>query len=106
MIDSRSLDDIAHRLAQAVPPGLKSLRTELERNFRTILQTGLDRLDLVTREQFEVQQALLTRTRAKLDRLEERVAEMEKAAPATKKAQPARRPRSAARATKKTNGDG
>ena len=82
MIDARRLDDLAHRLAQAMPPGLRGLRDELEQNFRSILHSNLERLDLVSREQFEVQQALLERTRAKLDRLERRMAEMEKQAPA------------------------
>lgn len=104
MIDSRSLDDIAHRLAQVMPPGLKGLRAELEQNFRTILQSGLDRLDLVGREQFEVQQELLERTRAKLDRMEKRMAEMEKRAPApaARKAPATTRKTATSRARKKS----
>lgn len=112
MIDPRKLDDLAHRLAQAMPPGLKGLRSELEKNFRSILQSGLERLDLVSREQFEVQQALLERTRTKLDRLERRMGELEKQAPAAKvatkptaKKKPATTRRKTASRGKKTSGD-
>lgn len=78
MIDTRHLDELAYRLAQAIPPGLHGLRRELEDNFRAILQSNLDKLDLVSRDQFEASQALLEATRTKLDHLEARVAELEK----------------------------
>lgn len=87
MIDTRHLDELAHRLAQAIPPGLHGLRRELEDNFRAILQSNLDKLDLVSRDQFEASQALLEATRNKLDRLEARVGELEqqkKEAPSSK----------------------
>ena len=53
------------------------MRDELEQNFRSILQAGLDRFDLVTREEFEVQQAVLARTREKLEGFEARMAALE-----------------------------
>jgi BMFP domain-containing protein YqiC len=53
-----------------VPPGLKDARADLEQNFKATLQAGLGKLDLVTREEFEVQRAVLLRTREKLDALE------------------------------------
>lgn len=77
MKDSKGLDELAQRLANAMPPGLKGLRAELEQNFRAILHSGLERLDLVSREQFETQRELLSRTRSKLTALEKRVAELE-----------------------------
>lgn len=79
MIDSKGLDELAQRLANAMPPGLRGLRDELEQNFRAILHSGLDRLDLVSREQFETQREVLSRTRSKLKALEKRVAELEAA---------------------------
>lgn len=82
MIDLDQLDDLARRLSSLVPPGLRGesareLRSELQQNFRAVLQSGLSRLDLVTREEFEVQRAVLLRTREKLEHLERTVAELE-----------------------------
>ena len=71
------LDDIAKRLAAVVPPGAQDLKTDLEKNFRAVLQGNLERLDLVTREEFDVQAQVLARTRQKLEALEKRVAELE-----------------------------
>jgi BMFP domain-containing protein YqiC len=53
------------------------MREDLEQNFRSVLRGGLEKLDLVTREEFEVQEAVLTRTREKLESLEKKVAELE-----------------------------
>ena len=82
MIDLDQLDDLARRLSSLVPPGLRGesaqeLRNELQQNFRAVLQSGLSRLDLVTREEFEVQRAVLLRTREKLEHLERVVNELE-----------------------------
>lgn len=78
MFDPKALDDIASRLANAVPPGLNNLKEDMEKNFRAILQSALGKLDLVTREEFEVQKGVLAKTRAKLEALELQVAEIEK----------------------------
>lgn len=78
MFDPKALDDIASRLANAVPPGLNNLKEDMEKNFRAVLQSALGKLDLVTREEFEVQKGVLAKTRAKLEALELQVAEIEK----------------------------
>lgn len=80
-----SIDKLARALAESVPEGLKSVRDDLEKNFKSVLQAGLDKLDLVTREEFEVQRAVLVKTRAKLEALESRLVAME-TKPAKKKA--------------------
>ena len=72
-----SIEDLARKLADAVPEGLRSMQKELEENFRSVLQAGLAKLDLVTREEFDVQEAVLARTREKLDALEARLKEFE-----------------------------
>ena len=77
MIDLGHIDDLARRLSGLVPPGLREGRDELQENFRAVLQSGLARLDLVTREEFEVQRAVLLRTREKLDALQAQVARLE-----------------------------
>jgi ubiquinone biosynthesis accessory factor UbiK len=82
MIDLSQLDDLARRLSALVPPGLRDqssqeLRDELQQNFKAVLQSGLTKLDLVTREEFEVQRAVLLRTREKLEELQRAVTELE-----------------------------
>jgi ubiquinone biosynthesis accessory factor UbiK len=77
MIDLKAIDDLARRLSEMVPPPVKAAQADLENNFRAALQTGLGKLDLVTREEFEVQRAVLLRTREKLEALEKTVAELE-----------------------------
>jgi ubiquinone biosynthesis accessory factor UbiK len=81
MIEPRQIEQLAQewaqRLTQFLPPGLKGFRQELETNFRAMLQSGLEKLDLVSREQFEVQRELLARSRAKLDALEKQLRELE-----------------------------
>ena len=70
MIDLKAIDDLARRLSSLVPPGLRDARADLEQNMKATLQAGLGKLDLVTREEFDVQRAVLLRTREKLDALE------------------------------------
>ncbi len=77
MFDPKSIDDIANRLADAIPPGLNNIKDDMEKNFHAILQSALGKLDLVTREEFEVQKAVLAKTRSKLEALEKTVAEIE-----------------------------
>lgn len=77
MIEPKMLDDLARKLADAVPAGVRDLQQDLEKNFHATLQSAFNKMDLVTREEFEVQTALLARTREKLDTLEKQVAELE-----------------------------
>ena len=77
-MNNESIENIASRLAEAVPEGLRSMRADLEQNFRGVLQASLGKLDLVTREEFEVQEAVLAKTRAKLEALEHQLKELEK----------------------------
>ena len=76
MIDLAQLDELARRLSSQVPPGLRDGREELQQNFKSVLQAGLGKLDLVTREEFDVQRAVLARTRDKLEALERQLAEL------------------------------
>ena len=77
MIDPKLFDDLSQRLAASVPKGVQALQEDLSRNFRGVIEAGLARLDLVTREEFDVQQAVLARTRQKLEALERQVADLE-----------------------------
>lgn len=72
-----SIENLARKLAESMPEGLRSVRDDLETNFRAVLRASLSKLDLVTREEFEVQEAVLKKTREKLDRLEAKLTELE-----------------------------
>jgi BMFP domain-containing protein YqiC len=77
MINITAIDELARRLAELVPPGARDARDELAANFRDALRAGLRRLDLVTREEFDVQRGVLLRTREKIEALEAQVAALE-----------------------------
>jgi len=77
VMSDNSIEDLARKLAEALPESLRSMRQDIEDNFRSVLKSGLGKLDLVTREEFEVQEAVLARTREKLEALEERLKEIE-----------------------------
>jgi BMFP domain-containing protein YqiC len=74
---AKILEEIAARLARVVPGGLGGLRAELEDNFRAVLRSQFERLDLVSRERFDVQAELLARTQKRLAAMEARLAELE-----------------------------
>lgn len=77
MLDLRPLDDLAQRLTALLPPGSEAASEDLRKTFRTTLEAGIARLDLVTREEFDVQRAVLLKTREKLEVLERQLAELE-----------------------------
>ncbi len=76
-MNTTPIEELARKLADAVPEGVRSIQSDLEKSFRSVLQTGIGKLDLVTREEFEVQEAILARTREKLEALETRLQELE-----------------------------
>ncbi len=78
MFDPKSIDNIADRIANAIPPGLNNFKDDMEKNVHALLQSALSKLDLVSREEFEVQKAVLAKTRSRLEDLEKKVAELEK----------------------------
>ena len=75
--DRPTLDELARKLVDSVPGNIKSMGEDVERNFKSLLQSAMARMDLVTREEFDVQLAVLARTREKLEALEARLAELE-----------------------------
>ena len=80
MIDIRSLDELTKRLSEMMPADLSAAKADIEKNVKSVLQTGLRKLDLVTREEFDVQRAVLLRTREKLEALEAKLSAMETSA--------------------------
>jgi len=77
MFDPKKIDEIASRLADSMPPGLDAIRSDLEKNIHAALQGVLNNMDLVTREEFEVQKAVLAKTRQKLETLEQQLQTLE-----------------------------
>lgn len=77
MQDPKFFDDLSRKLADSLPAGVQALREDVTHNLRSTLEAALSKLDLVTREEFEVQRAVLLRTRERLEALEKRIAELE-----------------------------
>ena len=77
VIDPKILDNLANRLAATLPPGIKEIRQDAEKNFRAILQGAFAKMNLVTREEFDVQRAVLERANGKIQELERQVRELE-----------------------------
>jgi hypothetical protein len=77
MIDMSKIDELAGRLGALLPPGAQQFRQDLELQFRAVLEKGLKSMDLVTREDFDIQKAALERASIKLQALEERLAALE-----------------------------
>ena len=78
MIDAKIIDDLVRKLTAAIPPGLKELEAEARKQFRAILESGLTKIDLVSREEFDIQVKVLAKTREKIDKLEQQLADLEK----------------------------
>jgi hypothetical protein len=76
-METLRIDEIARRLMDNLPPALRATQRDLESNFRAVLRASLGKLDLVTRDEFDVQSRVLERTRARLEALEARVKAME-----------------------------
>ncbi len=77
-MDNSRIEDIARRLFDGLPEAARTMRRDIETNFRAVLQSSLGKLDLTTREEFEVQTKVLERTRARIEQLEQRIVTLEK----------------------------
>lgn len=71
------LDELVQRIMGSLPKGVTDLQQDVENNLRAALQSGLKKMDLVTREEFEVQKQVLLRTRTKLEHIEAQLAALE-----------------------------
>ena len=78
MFDPKQLDELTQRVANALPPGFSDIQHDVKKNLRSAMQATFAKLDLVTREEFEVQSAVLQRSREKLEAMETLVADLEK----------------------------
>ena len=78
MIDAQKIDELVRNLTAAIPPGLKEFEAEARKQFKSILESGLTKMDLVSREEFDIQVKVLAKTREKIDKLEQQLSELEK----------------------------
>lgn len=78
MLDPKKLEELAKQITDAIPPGVRNMAEGAEAKVKQVLQSQLNKLDFVSREEFEVQSNVLIRTRQKLEALEVRLAELEK----------------------------
>ncbi len=77
MLDTKKIEEVIQTISDAMPSGLTGLQADVEKNVRAAMSATFAKLDLVTREEFDVQTQVLHRTREKLEALEKRVAELE-----------------------------
>ncbi len=76
-MNTQFFDDLANKISKTLPPVPSGMKQELEQSIRNTLHNAFDKLDLVTREDFEVQSAVLQKTRIKLELLEKKLVELE-----------------------------
>ena len=77
MINAKKIEDIAKQITESIPPGVKNVATDFEAKAKQVLQSKLSQLDVVSREEFDVQTQVLIKTRAKLDEMAAKIAELE-----------------------------
>jgi BMFP domain-containing protein YqiC len=77
MVNSQTLNELLRGILDALPPSMRTLQNDVEKNLSASLNVTFAKLNLVTREEFDVQAEVLARSRTKLQKLEERVAELE-----------------------------
>ena len=75
---NESLEQLSKRISSLIPGDIKHMQDDIENNIRSLLQSSLTKMNLVTREEFDVQSAVLHRTREKLDALEKQLAQLQK----------------------------
>lgn len=88
MLDPKQFDEMAKRFSENLPSGLRDFQAEVEKNARVALQSTFNRMELVTREEFDAQAKVLARTRERLEAMEARVAALEGNAPMTDQSAP------------------
>jgi hypothetical protein len=77
MINAKKIEEIAKQVTESIPPSLKNMANDFEDKAKTVLQNKLAQLDVVTRDEFDIQTQVLIKTRAKLTELESKLAELE-----------------------------
>lgn len=76
-MNTQFFDDLANKISKTLPPVPTGMKSELQQSIRNILHNAFDKLDLVTREDFEIQSAVLQKTRIKLEQMEKKLSKLE-----------------------------
>ena len=76
-LDTQTLDEIVRKISSAIPDDLKTAKQNLEKNARSAAEGVFQRLDLVTREEFDVQSKMLSKSQQRIKELEQRIKELE-----------------------------
>ncbi|ANO33999.1 accessory factor UbiK family protein [Vibrio breoganii] len=77
MFDPKKLEQIAKQIHESMPQPVKDLGTDVDQKVRQVIQSQLNKLDVISREEFEVQTQVLLRTRQKLNEMEKKMADLE-----------------------------
>lgn len=78
MLNSKIIDELVKRVSDVLPKELRETQSDIEKNIRSLVEGALEKMDLVTREEFDTQVSVLARSRSKIEELEKQVAELEK----------------------------
>ncbi len=78
MLNSSQLEEMAKKIADIIPQGVGGLPSAVQEQVKVLLARTLEKMDLVSREEFDIQVAVLAKTRQKLEELEKKVSELEK----------------------------
>lgn len=78
MVELGKIDDLVQRLSDSLPPGAGQIKEDMEARFRAVLKTAFEKMELVTREEFDIQKGVLERTRRKLEAIERQLDELVK----------------------------
>jgi len=73
---NETLEQLTRRISSLIPGDVKHMQDDIENNIHSLLQSSLAKMNLVTREEFDVQSAVLQRTREKLEQLEKQIAQL------------------------------
>ncbi len=76
---AHAIEEMSQRIEQALPEGLRQTKTEMDKTIRQAVMNAFQKMELVTRDEFDIQTQVLARTRTKLEALEQRVAALEAA---------------------------
>nr|CAA6829129.1 MAG: Unknown protein [uncultured Thiotrichaceae bacterium] len=77
-MSANPFEDMVKKFTDTLPEPLRNMQDDMEKNMRGVMESGLQKMNLVTREEFDIQSAVLQRTREKLEALEKQVANLEK----------------------------
>jgi BMFP domain-containing protein YqiC len=77
MLDNQTINRLSDKINQLLPPGVQQVKSDFDARLKVLLQQQLAQLEFVSREEFDIQARVLQRTRAKLEKLEEKLNQLE-----------------------------